>query len=77
MIISCDTQLATAATERGDTAMTNGDILKCMTDDEIANIVEFKDCKTGQIECPYLRDKQACTEHDCIDGFLQWLKQEV
>ena len=51
--------------------MTNGDRLRQMTDEELADILELSDCET----CPYNHNN--CGARMCRIGFLEWLKQEV
>ena len=55
--------------------MTNGDRIRQMTDEQIVDILDPKDCvvKTAGFVCPML-SAMPC---DCKAAFLKWLKQEV
>jgi hypothetical protein len=45
-----------------------------MSDEELASILELRDCFGNGYKCPELDSKCECT---CQEGFLKWLKQEV
>lgn len=51
--------------------LTNGDRIRQMTDEELADILELSGCEN----CPYLNNN--CGGRKCRKGFLKWLKQEV
>lgn len=52
--------------------MTNADRIRAMTDEELAKLLcDFLGC----IDCPYLREPEACGEERI--GWLDWLKKEV
>ena len=51
--------------------MTNGDKIRQMTDEELADIFQLSDCEN----CPYWHNN--CGARMCRIGFLEWLKQEV
>lgn len=55
--------------------MTNFDIIKSMTVDEMA---EFIDSKYSCNKCIYLNDitKKNCYEDGCKEGIKQWLLKE-
>jgi hypothetical protein len=55
--------------------MTNGDRIRHMTDEELAEILCFADCETGNTVCPAI-DNRHCNG-DCCGHFLRWLKKEV
>lgn len=55
--------------------MKNGDRIRAMTDEQIADILCFADCETGKVKCPAINN-QHCNG-DCCVHFLRWLKQEV
>lgn len=50
---------------------TNGGKIRRMTNEELAKLLSQDSCKT----CPYQLDV-SCHEQECIEGHLQWLKQE-
>lgn len=56
---------------------TNGDKLRAMTDEELAQIVGFNECKDEkhQYECTKF-GKTHC-DGECRKHFLEWLKQEA
>lgn len=56
--------------------MTNGDRLRQMTDEELAEVVEFQECSNDKVRCPKLDQGNSCI-HSCQEAFLEWLKQEV
>lgn len=49
--------------------MTNGDRVRNMTDEELADVLQ------GQCACCAYQ-LTGCTEKECKDGALSWLKQE-
>lgn len=51
--------------------MTNGDKIRQMADEELADVLELSDCEN----CPYNHNN--CGARMCRTGFLKWLKQEV
>lgn len=51
---------------------TNGGKIRRMTNEELAKLLSQDSCKT----CPYQLDV-SCHEQECIEGHLEWLKQEV
>lgn len=53
----------------------NGDKIRAMTDEELADILCFADCETGKVKCPAINN-QHCNG-DCCGHFLRWLKQGV
>ena len=60
--------------------MTNADKIRSMTDEQLAEWMDAHDdwwCFCNG-ECPYRDGYNGCTEckHSCIDGRLEWLKQE-
>lgn len=54
---------------------TNGDRIRQMSDEELANILELRDCFGNGYRCPEW--DSSCEECTCQEGFLKWLKQEV
>lgn len=50
--------------------MTNGDKIRAMTDEELADVMQ------GQCACCAYQ-LTGCTEKECKDGAYKWLKQEV
>lgn len=56
--------------------MTNGERLRQMTDEELARVVEFRECSNELMRCPKLDQGNSCI-HSCPEVFLEWLKQEV
>lgn len=54
--------------------MTNGDRIRQMTDEDLAEIVQFDDCFGPHYKCPGWKQDHNC---DCKECFLMWLKQEV
>ena len=58
--------------------MTNGDRVRKMTDEEIAERFGFEECKDSKhgYECPAWAEAN-CGGAKCRDMFLLWLKQEV
>lgn len=54
--------------------MTNGDKVRNMTDEELAELLEFRLCCIEEIdfECPF----RIVTNCDCKKAFLYWLKHE-
>lgn len=57
--------------------MTNGDRIRQMSDEELAEIVELIDCKTDKVECPLYNYNVAGCSRLCKSSFLQWLKEEI
>lgn len=53
--------------------MTNGDMVRKMTDEDICNRVLAGQCNC----CIYQFTGCSSDIKDCYDGVLQWLKQEV
>lgn len=51
--------------------MTNGDRIRQMTDEELAEL--FDKCA----DCQMCIDNPSKCKMECIDGYMQWLKQEV
>lgn len=49
--------------------LTNGDIVRQMTDEELADVMQ------GQCACCAYQ-LTGCTERECKDGAYKWLKQE-
>lgn len=52
----------------------NADRIRQMTDEELANILELRDCFGNGYRCPEW--DSSCEECTCHEGFLKWLKQE-
>lgn len=59
--------------------MTNGNILRAMSDEELAQVIGFNECKDEkyQYECPKSKSGSAHCDGECRKHFLEWLKQEV
>lgn len=57
--------------------MTNGDLLRKMTNEELAERFGFQECVDSRYgyECPGFPKEDCCTA--CRIYFLEWLKQEV
>ena len=57
--------------------MTNGDKIRAMTDEELAGVIGFNECKDTAhgYECPAWI--QPHCDGECKKHFLTWLKQEV
>ena len=58
---------------------TNADRIRSMTDEELAEMMVYKDCPTIEmslLNCPekYCPDGET---HDCRQCWLDWLRQEV
>ena len=51
--------------------MTNCDRIRKMTDEELAEL--FDKCA----DCQMCIDNPSKCKMECIDGYMQWLKQEV
>ena len=62
----------------GHRVLTNGDMVRRMTDEEIADRFGFEDCsdKMYGYECPANQIEGSCGGA-CREMFLKWLKQEV
>lgn len=56
--------------------MTNGDKIRNMTDEQIADVFELKDCfdRTIGYVCPRFLSKDV--QCDCKSAFLEWLRKE-
>lgn len=54
---------------------TNGDRLRRMSDEQLAEFLCFSDCTTAEKECPQW-DNEHC-DGDCPKHFYEWLRQEV
>ena len=52
--------------------ITNGDRIRKMTDEELAEILCFADC---EVLCPAIDNKHC--NGDCCGHFLRWLKQDA
>jgi len=52
----------------------NGDLIRQMTNEEIASILELRDCYGDGYRCPGWKQDHNC---NCKECFLMWLKQEV
>lgn len=58
--------------------MTNGDKIRSMTDEELANILELHGCLGKGYRCPeWDSGCEGVCRYACQEGFLKWLKQEV
>lgn len=55
--------------------MTNGDRIRRMTDEELADIIGFNECEDDGYRCPELTGDSHCGGV-CRSAFLEWLKQE-
>lgn len=62
----------------GHKVLTNGDMVRRMTDEEIADRFGFEDCSDERYgyECPANQIEGSCGGA-CREMFLKWLKQEV
>lgn len=56
--------------------MTNGDRIRAMTDEELADLFIEKHDDENYFACP-VRFFCGCSRSDCMVCFLDWLKQEV
>ena len=58
--------------------MTNGDNIRAMTDEELAGIIGFNECKdtAHDYECPAYSKAPECGGA-CRKQFLKWLKQKA
>lgn len=54
--------------------MTNGDKIRSMTDDEIAEMLLLSTCYFGCNKCKH---HGKCKGKSCTEAALEWLKQEV
>jgi len=54
-----------------ETKITNGDKIRTMTNEEIANMIKEGTCAN----CAYRQDD--CTDITCEEGILEYLNQEV
>lgn len=54
--------------------MTNSDRIRKMSDEELASILELRDCYGDAYKCPEWDSGCECI---CQEGFLKWLRQEV
>lgn len=61
--------------EIGERPKTNADRIRQMSDEELANILELRDCFGNGYRCPEW--DSSCEECTCQEGFLKWLKQEA
>lgn len=52
--------------------MTNGERIRSMTDEELAAHLERFDCSYPICPCSL----NICTEKDCSDAWIDWLKKE-
>ena len=61
----------------GHKVLTNGDMVRRMTDEELADRFKFHDCldEDCKYRCP--ANETECTFKSCEEMFLKWLKQEV
>ena len=57
--------------------MTNGDRIRNMTDEELADVVMLRDCKSDKAECPMWRAETSSCITMCRAAFVEWLKQEA
>lgn len=55
--------------------MTNGDKLRSMTDEQIADLFTFAPDGASWLTCPIISTR--CKDGECRDCMLDWLKQEV
>lgn len=51
--------------------MTNGDMIRAMTDEELAEL--FDQCA----DCQMCIDHPTQCHDECIDGYLKWLRKEA
>jgi hypothetical protein len=54
---------------------TNGDRLRSMSDEQIAEFLCFSNCTIAEKECPQWDNKHC--DGDCPKHFYEWLKQDV
>ena len=53
--------------------MTNGERIKNMNVEELADILELRDCT----ECPMFKSNTSSCITMCREAFIEWLKQEA
>lgn len=55
--------------------MTNGDRIRMMNDEELADLFG---CEIALFSCPVGKTAEACAEtYNCGECFYEWLKQEA
>jgi len=55
--------------------MTNGDYIRSMTDEELARYFDEMS-GVGCSFCLFGEDVENCVQQHCLDGIVEWLKQE-
>ncbi len=56
--------------------MTNGERIRNMTDEELAEWLDNEASFTCNI-CIRENEKSSCADYMCVEGVAKWLKQEV